>query len=167
MVDPLVHSTALNTNVPALHQPLLPAIEQTFDLALEYTSVVQAHSPVHRAFCAWGNIDMAEDCATGDDEARGILEIIAVDIEILVAVHIDGEAFRGEAESERNAVIVGFHLAFLIESVAEDGLAYVIVARDISLDLWKSTRVCHVGQQRVVEGCGEVRPSLRLSLIHI
>ena len=87
---------------------------------------------------------MAEDCATGDDEARGILEIIAVDIEILVAVHIDGEAFRGEAESERNAVIVGFHLAFLIEGGAEDCFALVVMSSDVTMDLGKCANVCHI-----------------------
>lgn len=104
---------------------------------------------------------MSKHGSIRDNQTWGAVQELLVHLEILVACHVDWKPFGCVAEGECDTVIVGFHLAFLIESVAEDGLAYVIVARDKSLDLWKSTRVCHVGQQRVVEGCGEVRPSLR------
>lgn len=87
---------------------------------------------------------MTENCATGHDEARGVLEIIAVHVKVLVVVHINGEAFGGEAESKRDAIIVSFHLALLIEGFAEDCFALLIVGGDVTVDLGKRSDVCHV-----------------------
>jgi hypothetical protein len=81
--------------------------------------------------------------AARDHEPRGILQVAAVHVEVFVVVHAYGHTLCGVAKGEGKAVVVGLHLALIIELVAEDCFTIFVVGRDVAVNLRECADVCH------------------------
>ncbi|KJR86270.1 aldehyde dehydrogenase PutA [Sporothrix schenckii 1099-18] len=104
-VAPRVHGPALHADVAPLHDARLARIEDQLDVALQDHAVVEADGPVHRRRRPGRHVDVAQDGAARDGQARCVLQKVAINSQVgarvvdariggVLGAELDGEAPR-------------------------------------------------------------------------
>lgn len=99
---------------------------------------------MHGTFRTRGYVNVTKDGASGYDESWRMLEVVSIDVEIFVLVHVNGEALCGETQCKGEAVVVWLHFAFLDKGVAEYGFALGVVSCYVAIDFGECADVRHV-----------------------
>lgn len=87
---------------------------------------------------------MAKHRAARYHKSRRIFQLFAIYIQVFIVVHFNWKSFRAVTEGEGDAVIVRLHFALLIEGLAENCFASVIMRGDVSMDFREGTNVSHL-----------------------